>query len=42
MSNTIVFPHCPKTGGTVLKERYINQNNNFAITDVEASLTRRT
>ncbi len=42
MSNVILFPHCPKTGGTVLKERYINQNNEFAITDLNHKVDQNT
>ena len=33
-SNIIIFPHCPKTGGTTLKERYRNTNASFRITDL--------
>lgn len=33
-TNVIVFPHCPKTGGTTLKERYRHQNKSFAVTDL--------
>ena len=42
MSNVIVFPHCPKTGGTTLKERYRNQNNTFAITDLNHKVNSKT
>lgn len=34
MNNTIIFPHCPKTGGTTLKERYRTKNADFAVTDL--------
>lgn len=31
--NLIVFPHCPKTGGTTLKERYRYNNSDFIVWD---------
>jgi len=31
--NLIVFPHCPKTGGTTLKERYRYNNSDFVVWD---------
>ena len=42
MNNTIVFPHCPKTGGTTLKERYMNENSTFAITDLNHDVNDKT
>ena len=33
MDNLIVFPHCPKTGGTTLKERYKHHNKEFLVVD---------
>lgn len=33
MVNLIVFPHCPKTGGTTLKERYKHHNEEFFVVD---------
>ena len=42
MNNTIVFPHCPKTGGTTLKERYMNENSTFAITDLNHDVNEKT
>ena len=41
-NNTIVFPHCPKTGGTTLKERYRNTNPSFRITDLGHKVTEQT
>jgi hypothetical protein len=34
MKDMIVFPHCPKTGGTTLKERYRKYNDNFSVIDL--------
>jgi len=40
--NLIVFPHCPKTGGTTLKERYMYDNEGFVITDLGEQVTKNT
>jgi len=40
--NLIVFPHCPKTGGTTLKERYQYDNIGFVNTDLGEEATHDT
>ena len=42
LNNLIVFPHCPKTGGTTLKERYRYNNDSFIITDHGNNVTQDT
>ncbi len=32
-TDLIIYPHCPKTGGTTLKERYRHDNKEFLVAD---------
>lgn len=32
-TDLIIYPHCPKTGGTTLKERYRHDNKEFLVVD---------
>ena len=41
-NDLLVFPHCPKTGGTTLKERYRHGNESFVVTDLGDRVTDKT
>jgi len=41
-NNLIIFPHCPKTGGTTLKERYRHDNDSFVAIDYDNTLHQDT